>query len=109
MTPDILGRKCDKHGTPLEQREAGHGYKSIICQKCIDEEIKGFIPQKVIAVRAPVSREETIEWLIDRYNNCTRIAAQKPPGDDRMGWEVDAEYFANAIAYLSAGVTNRQS
>jgi hypothetical protein len=38
-----------------------------------------------------------MEWLIERRDNCKRIAAEKLPGEDRMGWELDAHYFQRAI------------
>ena len=37
-----------------------------------------------------------VAWLIERKENCERIAQMKT-GEERAGWLEDAEYFAQAI------------
>lgn len=41
------------------------------------------------------------DWVKERLENCTRIAATKK-GEDRAGWLEDAKYFAEIYAIVSA-------
>lgn len=44
--------------------------------------------------------EVVLEWLMDRKDNCERIAKTKT-GDDRADWEKDAAYFLAAAKLIS--------
>lgn len=52
-----------------------------------------------------MSEHEVVEWLKDRRANCLLLAATKT-GDDRRGWEEDAEYFRQAVM-LILGITDQ--
>jgi hypothetical protein len=43
--------------------------------------------------------EAVLEWLMDRKDNCDRIAKTKT-GADRAGWEQDAAYFLAAAKLI---------
>jgi hypothetical protein len=43
--------------------------------------------------------EEVLGWLLDRKDNCERIAKTKT-GADRAGWEQDAAYFLAAAKLI---------
>jgi hypothetical protein len=45
----------------------------------------------------PINRRDLLTWLIERYENCQVIAAEKS-GSDKIGWLIDANYFDKAIA-----------
>lgn len=46
-----------------------------------------------------LTREKTIDWLIERMENCERLAKTKAM-PDRSGWLNDADYFRSAILEL---------
>jgi hypothetical protein len=43
--------------------------------------------------------DDTIEWLVERKENCLRIAMQKT-GKDREGWIEDGAKFGHAISLI---------
>lgn len=51
------------------------------------------------------NEHDVVEWLKLRRAHCLRLAATKM-GDDRRGWEEDAEYFRQAVM-LILGITDQ--
>lgn len=45
------------------------------------------------------NREDVLNWLTERHENCLAIAAGKPVVD-RAGWIEDAQYFKAAIEII---------
>lgn len=42
-----------------------------------------------------------LEWVLERFENCCRIARQKEEPADRDSWMEDAEYFRQILVVLS--------
>lgn len=49
------------------------------------------------------------EWVLERLDNCQRIAAGKAPGADRDGWLEDAAYFSAILMALSTAPASAPS
>lgn len=43
--------------------------------------------------------DDTLDWLLERKENCLRLAQQKT-GQDREGWIEDASRFGHAISLI---------
>jgi hypothetical protein len=41
-----------------------------------------------------------IEWVMERFENCCRIASEKEDPADRDAWMEDAEYFRQVLVVL---------
>lgn len=52
--------------------------------------------EPVVIGNANISNTDLIAWLIERRENCERIARTKK-GEDRAGWLEDAYFFDAAI------------
>lgn len=42
----------------------------------------------------------SIQWILERYENCIRIAKQKTDKADVISWLEDAEYFRRVLVDL---------
>ena len=47
-----------------------------------------------------LTAEKIRAWIVERQENCLRIAATKPIGPDRDGWLEDASYFAGVLGLI---------
>jgi hypothetical protein len=64
-----------------------------------------------------LTAEKIRVWIVERQENCLRIANTKPIGLDRDGWLDDAAYFAGVLGlidwtadeYAENGGSNRRT
>jgi hypothetical protein len=55
---------------------------------------------KVLRKIESLTAEKIRAWIVDRQENCLRIANTKPIGPDRDGWLEDAAYFAGVVGLI---------
>ena len=55
---------------------------------------------KVLRKIENLTAEKIRAWIVDRQENCLRIANTKPIGPDRDGWLEDAAYFAGVVGLI---------
>lgn len=62
------------------------------------------LPQPTVGEQTEPERNQLIEWLRERRENCLLIAEGKT-GDDLRGWIEDSSYFGEAIRLISPSPT----
>lgn len=49
----------------------------------------------------PSEKLPLLEWVLERFENCGRIAREKDDPADRDSWLEDADYFRQILAILA--------